>query len=183
MIKNFKDILFAEKWVQDKYFVSDNTMLSFYGVIILSKYPCKFYEHLFPISRMGRSIVFCETLINGEPILVSTVHLESLENPEVRINQMNLSFPILKHFNNSFIMGDFNFHSTWPEQKVIDENNFDDVFLTLNSGKEALTFPSEGVRLDKIVCNKTGKWKGEQIYIIGGFSIPSFSKEDPNKNV
>jgi endonuclease/exonuclease/phosphatase family metal-dependent hydrolase len=61
-------------------------MLTFYGVLILSKYPCKCYEHLFPVSRMGRSIVFCEALINGEPILVSTVHLESLDNTEIRID-------------------------------------------------------------------------------------------------
>ena len=30
---------------------------------------------------------------------------------------MKVSFPILEKFSNSFMMGDFNFHSTWPEQK------------------------------------------------------------------
>ncbi len=54
---------------------------------------------------------------------------------------MNVSFPILSLFPNSFMMGDFNFHSTWKEQKVIDENNFDDNFLTLNQGKESFTMP------------------------------------------
>lgn len=153
-------------------------MLSFYGILILSKYPCKFYEHIFPGSRMGRSIVFCEALINGQPTLVSTVHLESMDNTQVRIDQMKVSFPILSLFPNSFIMGDFNFHSTWKEQKVINEHNFDDVLLTLNQGKESFTMPAcsdfPPWRPDKILNNKSSAWRCKQINIIGGFNIPSF---------
>ena len=72
---------------------------------------------------------------------------------------MKVSFPILDKFSNSFMMGDFNFHSTWPEQKVIDENNFEDVFLALNSGIESFTMPECGHfppwRPDKILSNKS----------------------------
>ena len=76
---------------------------------------------------------------------------------------MGVSFPILNKFPNSFMMGDFNFHSTWEEQKVITENNFDDVYLTLNHGKESFTMPDCGNfppwRPDKIINNKSSKWE------------------------
>lgn len=91
---------------------------------------------------------------------------------------MNVSFPILSLFPNSFMMGDFNFHSTWKEQKVIDENNFDDNFLTFNQGKESFTMPVcnewDAWRPDKILTNKSSAWLCKQINIIGGFNIPSF---------
>ena len=70
---------------------------------------------------------------------------------------MAISFPILKQVNDSFIMGDFNFHSTWPEQKCID-SDFDDIYLTFNQGQESFTMPPSGNfpawRPDKILSRK-----------------------------
>ncbi len=43
VIKDFSDLIFSQKWVQDKYFVSQQYMYTWYGVMILSKWPCKFY--------------------------------------------------------------------------------------------------------------------------------------------
>jgi len=84
---------------------------------------------------MGRSLLVAETIINGEPILVSTVHLESLGSAEYREMQMNISYSNLKLVNNSMLMGDFNFDSTWKsEQACIDIYGFDDIFLSLNQG-------------------------------------------------
>jgi len=37
-------MLFDQPWVKKHYFVSDSSLFSFYGLIILSKWPCKFYE-------------------------------------------------------------------------------------------------------------------------------------------
>jgi len=33
---------------------------------------------------MGRSLLMAETIINAEPVLISTAHLESLESAEYR---------------------------------------------------------------------------------------------------
>jgi endonuclease/exonuclease/phosphatase family metal-dependent hydrolase len=65
---------------------------------------------------MGRSLLLAETIINGEPIIVATSHLESLESPEERKLQMDTAFPLLKTVDNSFIMGDFNFDSSWTAE-------------------------------------------------------------------
>ena len=70
---------------------------------------------------MGRSLLLCETMINGQPLIVGTVHLESLSNAVQRKKQMDIAFPVLKAIDNSFLMGDFNFNSTWKnEQESID---------------------------------------------------------------
>ena len=65
---------------------------------------------------MGRSLLLCETQINGKPLIISTVHLESLENADIRKMQMEIAFPIVKTVDDSMMMGDFNFDSSWKEE-------------------------------------------------------------------
>jgi len=135
VIKEFADIIFSQKWVQDKYFVSQQEMYTWYGVMILSKWPCKFYQYNFnQQSRMGRSLLIAETIINGEPFVVSTVHLESMASAPYRKAQMDISFSILKLFNNSLLMGDYNFDSSWKNEQACIDPGFDDIYLTLNHG-------------------------------------------------
>lgn len=40
--EDFKALLMAEDWAKKKYFVSGSSMFTFYGVLIMSKWPCKF---------------------------------------------------------------------------------------------------------------------------------------------
>ena len=121
--------------MQDKYFVSHHEMYTWYGVMILSKWPCKFYQYNFgENSRMGRSLLIAETIINGERFVVSTAHLESMNSAQYRKAQMEISFSILKLFNNSMLMGDYNFDSSWKNEQACIDTGFDDIFLTLNHG-------------------------------------------------
>ena len=71
--------LLTNNHVREKYFISGNTLPN-YGVLILSRFPCKFYE--MPLnSKMGRSMLICQPIINygyeNLPTAVATVHLES----------------------------------------------------------------------------------------------------------
>ena len=54
---------------------------------------------------------------------------------------MNIVFPLLKTVNDSFMMGDFNFDSSWTSEQENIDKDFDDIFLTLNDGKESYTMP------------------------------------------
>ena len=131
---------------------------------------------------MGRSLLLAETIINGQVVVISTSHLESLDTAEYRKKQMDIAFPILKQFKNSMLMGDFNFDSRWPNEQAGIDPNFDDIYLTLNHGVESFTMPADeyfsASRLDKIVVNKSSYFKPETINIIGRFPIPSFSGQD-----
>jgi endonuclease/exonuclease/phosphatase family metal-dependent hydrolase len=66
---------------------------------------------------MGRSLLIAEPIggINGKSLLVGTAHLESSDNGEVRIKQLQHSIDILKNCQNNVMMGDFNFNSTWKD--------------------------------------------------------------------
>jgi endonuclease/exonuclease/phosphatase family metal-dependent hydrolase len=84
---------------------------------MLSKWPCKWFEMPYEsTSGMGRSLLVGEAIINNEPIIVATSHLESLDTAQVRKGQMNEAFPIIKSVPNAFMMGDFNFDSSWQDE-------------------------------------------------------------------
>lgn len=53
-----------------------------YGVMLLTRCNCKFYELVFTESLMQRSVLFGEVV--GSKLCVSVTHLESLDNPKVR---------------------------------------------------------------------------------------------------
>jgi len=50
-----------------------------YGVMILTKHPCYFYEVDFEVSTTGRKLMIAEPLhgINGRHIVIGTAHFES----------------------------------------------------------------------------------------------------------
>eukprot|EP00347_Sterkiella_histriomuscorum_P019482 403341465 len=182
VIYDFQVMLFNEKWVRERYFVSEMDITGGYGVLILSKWPCRFYEMAFP-GRMGRSLLLAECQINDQPVIVATSHFESLNNQEIRKQQLEIAQPLVSLVDNGFLMGDFNFDSSWRSEQANIDKEFEDIYLTLNQGVESFTMPKTPEfpqwRPDKILVKKSSKWKPKSIDIIGRFSIPSFKLEDP----
>jgi len=163
--------------------MNESNWYTWYGVLILSKWPCKFFERPYSHSKMGRSLLVCETVINNQPVVVATSHFESLDNPKVRASQMQEAFKVLSKYPNSFLMGDFNFDSSWTNEQAAIDPAYSDIYLDLNGGKEGFTmaatpyFPQ--CRLDKILAHKSSAWRPQSIKVVGNFSIPSFKAEDP----
>ena len=83
VIDESREMIFKNKWIQDNYFAkggcaSGNEFIeASYGCMIISKYPCTFYEKNFD-SNMGRSLIIAEPCL-PENFLIGCVHLESLE--------------------------------------------------------------------------------------------------------
>lgn len=142
-------------WVRKKYSISGFGKFSnSYECVILSKYPCNFYKTPFP-TRMGRSLKFAELMINGQKIAVSTVHLESLNNPDYRARQMQISFDILRTYDEAFIMGDFNFD--WDSENSKIPKDFEDVWLKLHTKEE------EGFTME--AKGKLRAWRPDRILL------------------
>jgi endonuclease/exonuclease/phosphatase family metal-dependent hydrolase len=78
--------LVQNSFVRNNYYLSGNGIRG-YGICILSKFPCFFSETKF-ITGMGRSLLTCETRINGNPFVVATSHLESMNSAELRKDQL-----------------------------------------------------------------------------------------------
>ena len=78
------NILLDQSFIKQTYHISGN-IIKGYGVLILSRFACNFFEVPFQTS-MGRSLLIAEPIggINGKPLLVGTAHLESSDNGDVR---------------------------------------------------------------------------------------------------
>lgn len=132
---------------------------------------------------MGRSLLVCETLINQKPLAVATVHLESLNNAELRAEQMKIAFEVINMFEDAILMGDFNFDSSWTKEQAVIDKGFDDIYLALHAGVETFTMPKTprfgAWRPDKVLLKRSACWVAKHIKVIGKFSIPTFKEEDP----
>ena len=146
--------LLPSEFIRKTYFVSGNTLPN-YGVLILSKVPCNFFEVPLP-SGMGRSMLVCETS-NG--FAVATVHLESGQsNGEARKTQLRTCLKILQgSFESSLLMGDCNFSTQHVDhQQIISDEGFNDCYLDLLKGEEEWTMPPKkgfetGWRPDRVL--------------------------------
>ena len=77
-------IILENSWIESNYsFASGNLFKeAFYGCMILSKYPCTFYEKQFN-SYMGRSLIIAEPSLPVN-FMVATAHFESLDSAHYR---------------------------------------------------------------------------------------------------
>jgi tyrosyl-DNA phosphodiesterase 2 len=115
--------------IKQSYYISNN-FKDGYDVLILSKYNVSFYEFEFE-SFMGRKLLYAELPVqlstgSVETIIISTAHLESMNNYDLRKTQLLSSFEILENYSLAFFMGDFNFSSDWKEQAFIEDSGFSD---------------------------------------------------------
>lgn len=131
-------------------------------------------------SNMGRRLISsCIKLNNDKEIWINTVHLESLLNRDVRIDQLKNIFGVyMKDQGESMLMGDFNFGDYSPENQSI-SNEFIDCWKeykkTLTDEQQnnpRLGHTGFGTRYDRILL-RTEKWKVDKFLIIGKPNMPS----------
>ena len=78
------NVLLDNQFIKQNYYISGN-IIKGYGVLMLTRFPCHFFEVPFE-SSMRRSLIIGEPIggINGTPVLFGTVHLESGDAKEKR---------------------------------------------------------------------------------------------------
>ena len=119
-------MIFESETIQERYLkvggcASANRWLS-YGSMIISRFPCTFFEFPFE-SGMGRTLIVAEPHLPVK-LIVATAHFESLYMEKTRKKQLEHTFDILKsaqgkHYqNHSIVVGDFNFNATQTPTKV-----------------------------------------------------------------
>ncbi len=72
-----RDMLLSIPYIQDNYFCSANSFSKEqgYGMLILTRFHCWFYEKKFTNTQMGRGILFAE--VKGHDLTFATTHFES----------------------------------------------------------------------------------------------------------
>eukprot|EP01008_Symbiontida_sp_HLA12_P000369 NODE_1368_length_611_cov_224.366803_g1356_i0.p1 GENE.NODE_1368_length_611_cov_224.366803_g1356_i0~~NODE_1368_length_611_cov_224.366803_g1356_i0.p1 ORF type:complete len:176 (-),score=40.81 NODE_1368_length_611_cov_224.366803_g1356_i0:82-552(-) len=130
---------------------------------------------------MGRHLLTCDLLINGVPAMISTVHLESLHEEELRQRQLQYIFPVLKKRPVALLCGDFNFCSKWRKEQANLDPAFVDVWGTLRPDAPGWTedtdinfmrFDYTGrkkqVRFDRVLWKAPGAaWRPTSIDLLG----------------
>jgi tyrosyl-DNA phosphodiesterase 2 len=186
---DYFQMLSDSKFIQQNYYISSN-FESGRDVLILSKYPVKFYKYLFQLTFQKKKLLYTEIYL-GEfkpemQCIVATSHFEGLNAEYFRINQLEETFKILKSAPTCFLNGDFNFDSSWGIEEAYIDKKFSDAWLlhkTLNNLKdeEGLTMGSEGDyppwRPDRILY-KGNNVKLEKFEIIGRDPIEVDSKQN-----
>eukprot|EP00484_Ammonia_sp_Unknown_P019059 CAMPEP_0197030826 /NCGR_PEP_ID=MMETSP1384-20130603/9973_1 /TAXON_ID=29189 /ORGANISM="Ammonia sp." /LENGTH=381 /DNA_ID=CAMNT_0042460251 /DNA_START=15 /DNA_END=1160 /DNA_ORIENTATION=- len=140
-------------------------------------------------SNMGRKLVQAEIALSGEQketLWINTVHLESLLNDLVRIEQLKDIFNVYtKQHADTMLMGDFNFGERTHENEHISKE-FTDCWLDYKQKliaqkekenkkfalRELVGDTCGGARYDRILL-RSGKWEVDKFEIIGKVNMPS----------
>eukprot|EP01080_Neovahlkampfia_damariscottae_P000023 gene23-4274_t len=181
-------------WIQEGYEVSDISGSSVipYGVVILSKIPLEKFSMKILKTNMCRMNLNAHISINDENVIISTVHLESLNHPDLRFDQLTSIFEYLDENSTNLIMGDFNFDSernyNLNDGKSLENDNllkfpdYKDIWSLLNKDESSgKTFDTkvntmlkgsreEVMRYDRILI-KSKTWSPTAIEIIGNSSF------------
>jgi len=175
----FFNFLLENEFIKKNYYISDSYINS-YNVVILSKFPTKFYILTLP-SKMMRNLILGEIKIeiNGlsQNMIFSSTHLESLNNEIYRKNQLEKIFNILNKFKNSMLVGDFNIDDNLQnsEMNYIIPNFLDSWNLWMKkynlTKEDGYTFYEDKTeppqRIDRILMNEKSEYILNYLEIIG----------------
>jgi len=179
----FLELLKSNTFIQSHYLLSDfhGTTVIPYGTMILSHYPISSLKiHSLP-SNQGRRFLDAEVVIEKgssgsapKKINIGTIHMESCDNKDFRILQMQTIFPIISRYENSFFMGDFNFPDNSEEQKHTNPQQYTDIWnqIKSNSGEYAAT--TDRGRYDRLLYSSK-LFLGTSVSLIGTEPIAELS--------
>jgi tyrosyl-DNA phosphodiesterase 2 len=184
----------GSEYVQQNYYVSDVNCTTFtsYGVVTLSRLPMVDLSMWKLPTKMGRSVLVASYLINGKPISIANVHLESLNSAPLRKEQLRIISGILASSPHAALVGDFNFDSqrNFRMSDLPLENDcivefypdYVDVWAALRPDERGLTFDSEvnrmipnyeQMRYDRVLLKSAnGNWRPKRIELIGTEPVP-----------
>jgi len=183
--------LINKEFIRENYCFSGN-FRGGYDVLILSKFNVNFFSMAFE-SRMGRNLLLTEINhsfdnINYSNIIIATSHFESLNNAKLRKQQLETSFEILNNSETAFLMGDFNFDSSWKNEEVNIDKNFNDCWFNFRdknnlNDEDRYTMPKSNHfpawRPDRILYKNDKFLELEYFEIIGNNQI----EQDEYNNV
>jgi tyrosyl-DNA phosphodiesterase 2 len=166
----FLKLILAHEFFRENYYCSDSSgyaSITPYGVVMFVKLDLpirEFVLHPLP-SNMGRRFLIAHfDLPNEKILLVCTAHLESMDNAEMRHEQLvNSVYPKLKYSESSqratdyaVFLGDSNFCTFTNEfqNNVIKPGYLKDLWSTLHpeaSNRESHTMVEESIVIDRVL--------------------------------
>ena len=179
------EILSAQPWIREHYrratVVGDKA--GNYGMLLLSRLPTVKVTYARLPSRMSRGFLQAEFTINGTPLVVCSVHLDSgKRRARLRRRQLRRVFRALRSADDAIVLGDFNMRDTensriappyfdvWPMLRPDDCGFTEDT--AINHMRFDIKNKHRQVRFDRVLL-KGSAWGATSIDLLGTEAISS----------
>lgn len=188
----FLEQLKQHPFIQSHYIISDSngTTVIPYGTMILSHYPISSLRIYRLPTNQGRRYLTAEVVLEKpaegaatKKINIGTIHLESCDNQELRIEQLKTIFPLLNEHDHAFFMGDFNFPDGSEEEKHTDPSKFTDIWKETHKGYKGGEEEVKGAattdrgRYDRLVY-ASNIFRGAAVRIVGTEPLAEISTKE-----
>jgi tyrosyl-DNA phosphodiesterase 2 len=180
-------VFLAHPMIRDNYQRSAVTGAGFgnYGMLMLARIPMSRVTYTRLPTRLARGYLAAEFTVNGSPVVIGSVHLESGKGAAgLRARQLRRIFWALRRAENVVLLGDFNmrdvengridpqYRDLWPALRPHDDGFTEDT--AINHMRYDSKNKHRQVRFDRVLL-KGRQWEAMSIDLLGTEPISSTS--------
>ena len=176
-------IFLTQPWIREHYRSAAvvGGRLGNYGMLMLSRVPTARVTYTRLPSRLSRGFLRADFTVNGKPLAVCSIHLESgKRRARLRGRQLRRFYRALRSVDDAIVLGDFNMRDT---ENARITPPYHDVWPTLRPGEDGFTedtainhmrYDSKNkhrqVRFDRVLV-KGPAWRPANIDLLGTEAI------------
>ena len=176
-------IFLSQPWIREHYQSAAvvGGRIGNYGMLMLSRLPTARVTYTRLPTRLSRGFLKAEFTVNGKPLVVCSVHLESgKRNVRLRGRQLRRLFRALRSADDAVVLGDFNMRDTenaritppyrdvWPALRPDDDGFTEDT--AINHMRYDSKPKHRQVRFDRVLL-KGHDWAAAYINLLGTEAI------------
>ena len=176
-------IFLSQPWIREHYQSAAvvGGRIGNYGMLMLSRLPTARVTYTRLPTRLSRGFLKAEFTVNGKPLVVCSVHLESgKRNVRLRGRQLRRLFRALRSADDAVVLGDFNMRDTenaritppyrdvWPALRPDDDGFTEDT--AINHMRYDSKPKHRQVRFDRVLL-KGHHWAAAHINLLGTEAI------------
>ncbi len=173
------DVLLAQPWIRDGYMRAAvaGRHVGNYGMLMLSRLPVDRVIYCRLPSRLDRGFLRADFVINGAPVVICGVHLDSGKaSSSLRARQLKTLFREVQATEDAVLLGDFNmrddenarivdpFRDVWPMLRANDDGFTEDT--AINHMRFDMKNKTRQVRFDRVLV-KLSRWSAMNIDLLG----------------
>lgn len=172
-------VFLEQAWIREHYFCASvvGGELGNYGMLMLSRLPVTRVTYTPLPTRLARGFLVTQFTINGSPLRVCAVHLESgKRNSWLRARQLRRIFRAMRSADDVVVLGDFNMRDAenariggpycdvWPALRPDDDGFTEDT--SINLMRYDMKDKHRHVRFDRVLL-KGKAWSATGIELVG----------------
>lgn len=182
----FLDRLHEQPWVSAYAGTAiEGERVSPSGLYLLSRYPIERVGYLDLPGDEGRAVLYADIRVHDISVRAAVIHLAAdLDGREIRAEQLQVVFDLLRDADHGLLLGDFNFGDREPEDWSL-EAPYRDLWAELRPAEAGYTYDlarntmaqnnafscERSRRLDRILV-RSEEWREASISLIGDRALP-----------